>query len=325
MENSESGFDVLNEINKKQLTIFVIIFTANGTINGCKKAWQNQAWDYIFKTTEDENESVIENIDSSIQIAKLNMQKGDIHIKDKKWVDENREELLKKYTDKFIAVLHREVVAFADTKDELIEKLLNRRISIYLTYIESFRLKLDDKKMTVFVEGPTDIKYLEKMIEIFEKNELKEKIKFDLVGDKSGQFGNGEQNMINAFEFLKENREFRKNKKVLLLFDNDVEDKKLPNKGKDYENIHIARMGGYLKGLNGIKGVETFLNPNLYEEGFEKGFIRKTITTYKKQEDINYKIIGKIDFCNWILENRADKKNFDKFQEIITLLNNYIN
>ncbi len=173
-------------------------------------------------------------------------------------------------------------------------------------------------------EGPTDIKYLEKAIEIFEQDELKEKIKFDLVGDKSGQFGNGEKNMINAFAFLKENKEFRKDKKVLLLFDNDIKDDKLPNKGEDYENIHIARMGEYLESLNGIKGVETFLNSELYEKGFENGFIKKTTTSYRNEKTINYKIEQKMAFCNWIIENRADKNNFHKFQKILTLINSYL-
>jgi len=321
MEKLESGFDVLDEINRNQLTTFVIILTANASVEGCRKACKNQAWDYISKT---EDYNIAQEIDKSIKTAMIHLEKYKGHLEDKNWVDENREELLKKYTNQYIAVLHRKVVAFGESKDEIIKQLLEQKISPYLAYVESFRLELSRDKMTVFVEGPTDIKYLEKAIEIFEQDELKEKIKFDLVGDKSGQFGNGEKNMINAFAFLKENKEFRKDKKVLLLFDNDIKDDKLPNKGEDYENIHIARMGEYLESLNGIKGVETFLNSELYEKGFENGFIKKTTTSYRNEKTINYKIEQKMAFCNWIIENRADKNNFHKFQKILTLINSYL-
>ncbi len=148
MEKLESGFDVLDEINRNQLTTFVIILTANASVEGCRKACKNQAWDYISKT---EDYNIAQEIDKSIKTAMIHLEKYKGHLEDKNWVDENREELLKKYTNQYIAVLHRKVVAFGESKDEIIKQLLEQKISPYLAYVESFRLELSRDKMTVFV------------------------------------------------------------------------------------------------------------------------------------------------------------------------------
>jgi hypothetical protein len=322
METLESGFDVLAKINSEQLTTFVIILTANSSVEGCRKAYKNQAWDYISKT---EDYEPMEEVHKAIQTAKIYLQKWSGHREDKDWVEEYRDQLLNQYINQYIAVLHREVVAEADNKEELIEKLLERKISPYLAYIESFHLQLSADKLTIFVEGPTDILYLEQAFDIFSKNELKQKINFDLVGDKSGQNGNGERNMINAFGFLKENKAFRENKKTLLLFDNDIKNNKLPNKGKHHENIFIDRMGEYSSDHQGVKGIESFFDSELYEDGFQQGFIKKTITSYCQEEKTNYKIENKMKFCQWVIENRSDKDVFYQFKDIITRIAQYSN
>lgn len=321
METVNSGFDVLDEINNKQLTTFVIILTANSSVEGCRKAYKNQAWDYISKTSDEYQP--LEEVDRSIQAAKIHLEKWNGHREDKIWVENNKESLLKEYINHYIAVLHREVVVAEKTKKALIEGLLKRKISPYLAYIESFRLQLSLDKLTIFVEGPTDIKYLEKAIDIFGENELKNKINFDLVGDKSGRIGNGEKNMINAFSFLKENEDFRKDKKILLLFDNDIRDNKLPNKGHNHEDIYIDRMGDYLENNLGIKGIESFFDETLYNDGFKQGFIRKTTTNYNGKRIILYKIEQKMRFCEWVIEHKADKESFNEFQEIIKRIATY--
>lgn len=327
MEKNDSGFDVLDAVNKSQLTTFVIILTANSTVEGCRKAWKHQAWDYISKTHEDKNP--LDEVHESIQEVMSHLKKWDGHLEDKNWVEQNIEKLSKEYINKYIAVLHREVVAFSDSKLELVEQLLKRKISPYLAYTESFKLEVSDEKATVFVEGPTDIDYLEKAIEIFGRDDLKEKIKIDTVGDKIGQKNNGEQNMKNAFAFLKENPDRRGKNGILFLFDNDIKDKALPNNGKSYENISIARMGEYLDNHQGVKGVESFFSVELYEEGLKKGFIQKTI----KQkycldicdEESCYKITDKVKFCKWVIDNRADEAIFTKFKSILGVIDGFLN
>lgn len=325
MERNDSGFDVLDEVNKNQLTTFVIILTANSTVEGCRKAWKYQAWDYISKTHDD---NPLDEVHESIQEVISHLKKWDGHLEDKNWVEKNIEKLSEKYINQYIAVLHRKVVAFANSRLELVEQLLKRKISPYLAYTESFKLEVSDEKATVFVEGPTDIAYLEKAIDIFERDDLKEKITIDTVGDKTGQKNNGEQNMKNAFAFLQENSERRGKNKILFLFDNDIKDKSLPNKGQSYENIFIARMGEYLDNHQGVKGVESFFSIDLYEEGLKEGFIQKTIK-YKYclgicEEESCYKIIDKVKFCEWVIDNRADEKNFIKFKEIIILIDDFL-
>jgi CheY-like chemotaxis protein len=326
MEKNDSGFDVLDAVNKNQLTTFVIILTANSSVKGCRKAWKHQAWDYISKTDEEKNP--LDEVHESIQEVMSHLKKWDGHLEDKNWVEQNIEELSKEYINQYIAVLHREVVAFSDTKLELVAQLLKRKISPYLAYTESFKLEVSDEKVTVFVEGPTDIKYLEKAIEIFGRDDLKEKIIIDTVGDKTGQKNNGEQNMKNAFAFLQENPERRGKNGILFLFDNDIKDKALPNKGKVYENMHIDRMGEYLDNHQGVKGVESFFSVSLYEEGLKKGFIQKTIKqkycSNVCDEESCYKIIDKAKFCEWVIVHRADEKTFMKFKGILEVIDDFL-
>jgi len=326
MEKNTSGFDILDEVNKNQLTTFVIILTANSTVEGCRKAWKHQAWDYISKMHEEKNP--LDEVHESIQEVMIHLKKWNGHLEDKNWVEQNIEQLSKEYINKYIAVLHREVVAFADNKIELVEELLKRKISPYLAYTESFKLELSDEKATVFVEGPTDIAYLEKAIKILGRDDLEKKIIIDTVGDKTGQKNNGEQNMKNAFAFLKENPERRGKNGILFLFDNDIKDKNLPNKGKSYENIHIDRMGEYLDNHQGVKGVESFFSESLYEEGLKKGFIQKTIKQKYCldvcEEESCYKIIDKAKFCEWVINNRADEKTFIKFKGVIEVIDNFL-
>jgi len=325
MEKNDSGFDVLDAVNENQLTTFVIILTANSTVDGCRRAWKHQAWDYISKTHDN---NPLDEVHESIQEVMVHLKKWDGHLEDKNWVEQNIEKLSKEYINQYIAVLHREVVAFSDSKLELVNQLLKRKISPYLAYTESFKLKVSNEKATIFVEGPTDIKYLEKAIEVFGRDDLKKKIQIDTTGDKTGKKNNGEQNMKNAFAFLQENPERRGRNGILFLFDNDITDKNLPNNGESCENIHIDRMGDYLNNHHGIKGVESFFTIELYEEGLKEGFIQKTI----KQkyclgvcdEESCYKITDKAKFCQWVVENRADENTFMNFRGVIAVIDRFL-
>jgi CheY-like chemotaxis protein len=326
MEKDDSGFDVLDAVNRNQLSTFVIIITANDSLEGCRKAWQKGAWDYISKNSQEYNP--FDEVHNSIKKLIFHLHKRKGHQDDIDWIEENRQELLKKYQNRYIAVLHREVIADANSKSELIDTLLERKISPYLAYIEFLRLELDDKKPTIFVEGPTDILYLKKAIDIFNKDNLKENIKIDVVGNQIGTKNNGEKSMKNAFNFLKENPEIRGKSKILFLFDNDIKSTNLPNNGKPYENIYIERTGEYRDNHYGISGIESFFSLELYEEGFKRGFIQKTIrqnyNSNERKDEIKYKIKNKKEFCKWVLENRADKETFNNFKSVIDILENFL-
>ena len=326
MEKDDSGFDVLDAVNKNQLSTFVIIITANDSLVGCRKAWQNGAWDYISKNTKEYNP--FDEVDNSIQKLMFHLKKRKGHQEDIDWVESNKERLLSEYQNRYIAVLHREVVAYADNKSALIDILLDRKISPNLAYIESFRLQLADEKATIFVEGPTDILYLEKAIEIFGRDDLNKKIKIDTVGDKIGSTNNGEQNMKNAFAFLKENPKQRGKNGILFLFDNDIKEKSLPNRGEPYKNMFIDRMGEYLDNHYGVKGVESFFSKGLYEEGLKEGFIQKTVRknyiAREYSEESDYKIKDKRKFCEWVIANRADKETFMNFEGVIGVIDGFL-
>jgi DNA-binding NtrC family response regulator len=52
MERGDSGFDVLDFVNKNNLSTVVIILTANETFEDCRRAFRAGAWDYISKNMQ---------------------------------------------------------------------------------------------------------------------------------------------------------------------------------------------------------------------------------------------------------------------------------
>ncbi|EAK4079321.1 hypothetical protein CJ283_08085, partial [Campylobacter jejuni] len=76
------------------------------------------------------------------------------------------------------------------------------------------------QKPTIFVEGKTDVKYIKKAIEIFNRNNLSEKIEIEQIGfeDENGAKNSNDKALFNAKKFLEANQKFLNNK-VLILHD----------------------------------------------------------------------------------------------------------
>ncbi|MDM8527170.1 response regulator [Anaerolineales bacterium HSG24] len=49
IETDNSGFVILEAVNRRNIATFVIIFTANDTVEDCRKAFKSGVWDYIGK------------------------------------------------------------------------------------------------------------------------------------------------------------------------------------------------------------------------------------------------------------------------------------
>lgn len=71
MERDDSGFTILDVVQKNNLSTVVIILTANDTVADCRRAFREGAWDYISKNMKG---NAFEALDDSIQdaIAYLN-------------------------------------------------------------------------------------------------------------------------------------------------------------------------------------------------------------------------------------------------------------
>ena len=114
----------------------------------------------------------------------------------------------------------------------------------------------------------------------------------------------------------------RHTNKVLFLFDRDVRDGNLPNKGQDFENLYIRRVDDY---SSDKKGIESLLSETLLEEGVAKGFVTKTIvqtiTATGSESRYRYQVINKTGLCNWVCgERKNNPADFAGFQKTIDII-----
>ena len=93
------------------------------------------------------------------------------------------------------------------------------------TKTKTFEKNISDEinsmlKPTIFVEGKTDVKYIKRAIDVFDRNDLNEKIEIKQIGfeDKNGAKNSNNQALCNAERFLEANQNFLINK-VLILHD----------------------------------------------------------------------------------------------------------
>ena len=113
----DRGFEVLElGEDNNSLASSMIIFTANDDVMDCRKAFKMGAWDYIPKNLVDLNpyEELHKSIQESIKHTNTWGNEKDNH-----WINENVDEIIKKYDGEYIAVMDNQVIANAKTKDEL--------------------------------------------------------------------------------------------------------------------------------------------------------------------------------------------------------------
>ncbi len=321
MEHIDSGFDMIDTVRSGNLSSIVIILTANDNVADCRKALKAKgAWDYISKTMI--GGSALDELNQSIQAALAYFNSWG-NAKDQQWISNNMGYLLDNFQGQYVAVLNNAVIAAANQPEALEQIIRERNLPRFLTIIE----KIDDdlfKKLTenliVFVAGPTDVNYIKTALKIFGEDELLNTIVLDTIGNYLGTEFSGDNNLKSGFDFLRYNRLLTN--KVLFLFDPDVPDKDLANKGQDVENLYVRRMVDYSADK---KGVEFLLNEDVLEAGIGEGFVEKTIvekiTAAGSISRHSYKITGKTRFCNWVRNERENKQtDFDEFQEIIEII-----
>jgi CheY-like chemotaxis protein len=132
MERYDSGFEVLDFVKKNNLSTVVIILTANETFEDCRRAFRAGAWDYISKNMKG---SCFETLDASIQdaIAYLNRWGNRPN---QQWFEKNRQVLENDYWGQWIAIINQSVIEVADTENELIARLEERKLRRFTTTIQ---------------------------------------------------------------------------------------------------------------------------------------------------------------------------------------------
>lgn len=198
-------------------------------------------------------------------------------------------------------------------KQRLLKKIYNRIKSI--------------QKPTIFVEGKTDVKYIKKAIEIFNRNDLSEKIEIEQIGfeDENGAKNSNDKALFNAEKFLEANQKFLNNK-VLILHDpeNKVQERWIG------EKLRINKMPFFEENfLN--KGIENLFSKETIDKiEKEKPQYIDFIQSYKRtrgEKDENYKYFvnknEKVNLCNWICENGTEK-DFENFKVILEIIDEFL-
>ncbi|WP_301195558.1 AAA family ATPase [Helicobacter rodentium] len=191
---------------------------------------------------------------------------------------------------------------------------------------ETFEKDLEQKirslnKPIVFVEGPTDVQYIKRACESFDRQDLLKDIHIDIIGE---QTSNGTKNSNNAAlkqaaMFLKANPNLIPNK--ILLLNDPEEDIKY---GEKYSSkvLHVDKM--------------PFFDSNPIKKGIENLFPQETIEKIRQENDdfIDYSKIKKekkyginkeckMQVCDWLCEN-GTKEDFKNFESIIEILDNFL-
>lgn len=319
-KDNRSGFTVIDAIRQGNLSSIAIVLTGNDNVDDCREALKGRgAWDYIPKGTRG-SKSGIEELHESIQEAITYFNRWG-NAKDETWIQEHLDELLSLYPGKWIAVFNNAVIEFADTREEVEQRIHERRLPNFLTIITQFELPITEQlsaELTVFVEGPTDVRYTTKALHILERADLLAKIEVETIGEKTGQKGSGHKNLEHGFNFLTNKPKLRPNK-VLFLFDQDL--KHLPNKGNDFENLYVRRMDAY----SALKKGSEFLFPEyIFEEAFEKDLVLKDLGRASRDDPHptpTYVVKDKMPFCEWVCDHRENcPEDFQEFQKIIRII-----
>jgi len=319
MEKDDSGFAILDAVQKKNITSAVIIFTANDTVDDCRNAFRSGAWDYISKNRRG---NVFDELNRSIQDALTYFNRwGDR--RDDIWIREHMDDLLEKYAGQYVAVLNQSVLEAAESRDELEQRIRERKLPLYLTVIEqieSLSIEPLEAELTVFVEGPTDVRYIECAAKLLDQEALLERIHLDVIGGQDGRKGGGYQALNQGFNFLHNNPNYRR-QKALFLYDQDVSDKQMANRGEDFENLFMRRIADY---DSEKKGIEYLLAQAVYEEGFQHSleFVQKDLgrATASVPEPLPTYAIernSKMQFCQWVCDERKNRpEEFAAFRPI---------
>ena len=139
MEAEDSGFAVIEEVRRRNLSSVVIIFTANETWLDCRRAFRHRVcWDYISKNIEG---NPYEELHNSIQEAITYFNRWG-NRNDEEWIAENQSFLVENYFGQFVAVINNSVIESAQTKEDLYLKLNERKLPQFLTVITKIEFNL---------------------------------------------------------------------------------------------------------------------------------------------------------------------------------------
>ena len=185
---------------------------------------------------------------------------------------------------------------------------------------EDIRSQIESiSKPVVFVEGPTDVIYIKKAFELFNKEDLLEKIDIKIVGIKtnSGTKNSNDVELLRLGKVLKLQPTLV-NKKVLILHDPESKNVVVEDIAEQvFIRQHKLHPESKIK-----NGIENLFDSKILEEAevYEANYFSSRYTG-NKQVEFKISKNKKMSLCKWICEN-STKSDFINFEYVVGLITN---
>jgi len=134
LEQDDSGFGILQSVKALNLSAVVIILTANDTVEDCRRAFREGAWDYLNKNMTGAN--IFDILDQSIQDAIIYLERWG-NRPNEQWFQEHQPELEMQYWGQWIAIANQTVIDVAESETDLLKRLDERQLRRFTTTIKS--------------------------------------------------------------------------------------------------------------------------------------------------------------------------------------------
>lgn len=176
----------------------------------------------------------------------------------------------------------------------------------------------DNKKPKVFVEGPTDVKYIKKAFELHNKKARLEKFEIEIIGENTtdGTKNSNNTALENARIFIKTNLGLFSQKIILL---NDPEEK--VEEASLEQKLYIRKIPK-VDAHPIQKGIENLFSKSLIDKAKK---VKADWFTYQVvgTETRNFQIVSgkKQEVCTWICQN-GTQNDFQNFLSIIEIIEN---
>lgn len=179
---------------------------------------------------------------------------------------------------------------------------------------------IENQKTKVYVEGPTDVKYIKKAFEFYDKQSILKKVDIEIIGeetDEGTRYSNNDA-LKNAGIFLKLNQDIIF-QTIILLHDPEV----AINEKSFEEKLFIRKMPSFND--NPLqKGIENLFSKDFIDAVHEENEECFQFQTVGKEVK-NFAIVNgkKQIVCEWICQN-GSKDDFVNFYKIIEIIENII-
>jgi len=180
-------------------------------------------------------------------------------------------------------------------------------------------------KPIVFVEGPTDVKYLQKAFTVFDKKDLLSEFDVQRIGvdDCKGGKGDGKDSLSKASSFVLAHPEIAL-QKILFLFDHDAGQKTIDSRNVFVRSLEKNDANNVIK-----NGIENLFPPDILQTLKDDGYWEEKKSLKEDGKEVTIRSPNKARICQYICEERSvnpeqEQKDFGNFQKIVSEIEKFL-